>query len=84
MEGFTKLYAKRYRQDHIRMNAIAPFFVADSMSELEGWDVPEDLMWQRPATYAELAKAVVFLLSDDAKFITGTTLKVDEARSTGV
>lgn len=81
MEGFTKLYAKRYRSDRIRMNSIAPYFVADSLSELEGWDVPKDLMWSRPATYAELAKVVIFLLSDDAKFITGTTLKVDEARS---
>lgn len=81
MEGFTKLYAKRYRSDRIRMNSIAPYFVADSLSELEGWDVPKDLMWSRPATYSELAKVVTFLLSDDAKFITGTTLKVDEARS---
>jgi NAD(P)-dependent dehydrogenase (short-subunit alcohol dehydrogenase family) len=84
MEGFTKLYAKRYRSDRIRMNAVAPYFVADDLGELEGWDVPDDLMWGRPATYAELAKTVVFLLSDDAKFITGTTIKVDEARSTTV
>ncbi len=84
MEGFTKLYAKRYRQDRIRMNSIGPFFVADDMAELEGWDVPEDLMWSRPATYRELAKAVSFLLSDDARFISGTTLKVDEARSSSI
>ncbi|MBD2246805.1 SDR family oxidoreductase [Nostoc sp. FACHB-888] len=84
MEGFTKLYAKRYRADHIRMNSIAPFFVADNLEELEGWNVPDDLMWGRPATYAELAKTVSFLISDDAKFITGTTLKVDEARSSGI
>lgn len=84
MEGFTKLYAKRYRADHIRMNAIAPFFVADSMTELEEWNVPSDLMWGRPATYAELAKTVSFLISDDAKFITGTTIKVDEARSAAI
>ena len=81
MEGFTKLYAKRYRADYIRMNSVAPFFVADSIEELEGWNVPSDLMWGRPATYSELAKTVAFLISDDAKFITGTTLKVDEARS---
>lgn len=84
MEGFTKLYAKRYRGDHIRMNSIAPYFVADDMAELEGWNVPDDLMWGRPATYQELAKAVSFLLSDDARFITGTTLKVDEARSMSI
>ncbi|UFP93935.1 SDR family oxidoreductase [Gloeobacter morelensis] len=81
MEGFTKMYAKRYRADRIRMNSIAPFFVADSMEELEGWVVPTELMWGRPATYSELAEAVIFLLSDNAKFVTGTTLKVDEARS---
>ena len=81
MEGFTKLYAKRYRADGIRMNSVAPFFVADSMEELAGWDVPSDFMWGRPATYSELAKVVAFLISEDAKFITGTTLKVDEARS---
>lgn len=84
MEGFTKLYAKRHRCDRIRMNSVAPFFVANSMEELEGWDVPSDLMWGRPATYQELAKTVAFLLSDDAKYITGTTLKVDEARSAAI
>ncbi|MEO1402279.1 MAG: SDR family oxidoreductase [Cyanobacteria bacterium J06635_1] len=84
MEGFTKLYAKRYRQDHIRMNSVAPYFVADDLAELEGWDVPSDLMWGRPATYSELAKTVAFLISDEAKFITGITLKVDEARSAAV
>lgn len=80
MEGFTKLYARRYKADQIRMNAIAPFFVADSMEELEGWDVP-NLMLGRPVTYQELAKVVAFLLSADAKFITGTTLQADEAYS---
>ena len=84
MEGFTKLYAKRYRCDRIRINSIAPFFVADDMAELEGWNVPDDQMWGRPATYQELAKAVAFLLSDDAKFISGTTLKVDEAYSAAI
>lgn len=84
MEGFTKLYAKRYRGDRIRMNSVAPYFVADSLSELEGWNVPDDLMWGRPASYSELAKSVAFLLSDEAKFITGTTLKVDEARSVAI
>ncbi len=81
MEGFTKLYAKRYRSDRIRMVSLAPFFVADSMEELAGWNVPQDLMLGRPATYAELAKIVAFLLSEDAKFITGTTIKMDEAYS---
>jgi NAD(P)-dependent dehydrogenase (short-subunit alcohol dehydrogenase family) len=81
MEGFTKLYAKQYRHNRIRMISVAPFFVADSIDELAGWNVPSDLMWGRPATYAEFAKTVAFLISDDAKFISGTTIKIDEARS---
>lgn len=84
MEGFTKLYAKRYRADKIRTISVAPFFVADNMAELSGWNVPKDLMYGRPARYAELAKIVAFLISDDAKFITGTTLKVDEAYSAAI
>lgn len=84
MEGFTKLYAKRYRADGIRMNSVAPFFVADNLEELAGWNVPTDLMWGRPTTYAELAKTVAFLISEEAKFITGITLKIDEARSAAI
>ncbi|KAM3098930.1 SDR family oxidoreductase [Phormidesmis sp. 146-35] len=84
MEGFTKMYAMRYRRDRIRMISVAPFFVADSMDELAGWNVPSDLMWGRPATYAEFAKIVAFLISDDAKFISGTTIKIDEVRSAAI
>jgi NAD(P)-dependent dehydrogenase (short-subunit alcohol dehydrogenase family) len=84
MEGFSKLYAKRYRTDRIRMVCVAPFFVADSMAELDGWDVPSDLMLGRPATYAEFATTVAFLVSDAAQLISGTTLKVDEAYSAAI
>ncbi len=84
MEGFTKLYAKRYKADGIRMVSVAPYFVADSIDELARWNVPDDLMFGRPTTYTELAKTVAFLISDDAKYITGTTIKIDEARSAGI
>ena len=81
MEGFIKMYAQRFRRDRIRMVAVSPSFVADSMAELEGWTVPEDQMYGRPSSYAELAKTVAFLVSEDAKFISGTAIKVDEAFS---
>lgn len=84
MEGFTKLYGKRYKADGIRMNSVAPHFVGDSMEEFVGWDVPSDLIFGRPTNYAEFAKIVAFLISDDAKFITGTTLKVDGAWSAAI
>lgn len=81
MEGFTKMYAQRFRRDRLRMVAVSPSFVADTMAELEGWTLPHDLMYGRPSTYAELAKVVAFLVSADAKFISGTAIKVDEAYS---
>jgi NAD(P)-dependent dehydrogenase (short-subunit alcohol dehydrogenase family) len=84
MEGFTKLYGKRYRQDRIRMISLAPHFVGDHPDEFAGWTLPSDFMWGRPSTYAEFAQVVAFLLSEDAKFISGTTLKVDEAYSNAV
>lgn len=84
MEGFTKLYAKRYKADKIRIISVAPHFVGDSMEEFAGWNLPTDMMFGRPATYAEFAKTVAFLISEDAKFITGTTLKVDEAYSAAI
>lgn len=81
MEGFTKLYAQRYRRDRIRMLTVAPSYVVDSLAELEGWPIPDHWMWGRPSNYAELAEVVAFLVSDAAKFITGTAVKVDEAYS---
>ena len=54
------------------------------MEELAGRNVPSDLMYDRPAIYVELAKTVTFLISDDVKFISGTTLKVDEAYSAAI
>ena len=38
----------------------------------------------RPGTVLEVAKAITFLASDDASFITGQTLAVDGGRSVGL
>lgn len=84
MEGFTKLYAKRYATQRVRMISVAPYYVADSMEDLEGWSVPDDLMWSHPAGYEEFGRFIAFLVSDDAKFVSGTTIKYDEARSSTI
>lgn len=84
MEGFTKLYAKRYATQRIRMISVAPYYVADSIEDLAGWSVPDDLMWGHPAQYEEFGRFVAFLVSDDAKFVSGTTIKYDEARSSAI
>lgn len=65
------------------MVSVALYFVRDSIDELAGWNVPDDLMLGA-ATYRELAKTVAFLISDDAKYITGATIEVNEASSTEI
>ena len=39
--------------------------------------------WPRPGTPEDVAQAVAYLCSDEAEWITGTTLRVDGGRSTG-
>ncbi|QFS52523.1 SDR family oxidoreductase [Nostoc sphaeroides] len=84
MEGFTKMYSKQYATHGIRMISVAPYFVGDSMEEFDGWDVPSDLIWGRPPRYEEFAKVINFLVSDDAKYISGTTIKIDGAWSKAI
>ncbi len=72
--SFTKLYADRYAADGIRMNNVLPGYVVT-------YDVAEERLdaipMHRPGTVAEIAKTAVFLLSDDAGYITGQNIRVD-------
>jgi meso-butanediol dehydrogenase/(S,S)-butanediol dehydrogenase/diacetyl reductase len=81
----TKAMALDHAKDGIRINAICP-----GDTEVERWALhPEarsdgptmtvagDLPMGRVGRPEEIAKAVRFLLSDDASFITGTTLTAD-------
>jgi NAD(P)-dependent dehydrogenase (short-subunit alcohol dehydrogenase family) len=74
LSAWTRLYAERYAKDNIRMNSILPGFI-DSYPSDQSWiaKVPAG----RFGTTSEIAKAVKFLLSDDASFITGQNIRVD-------
>lgn len=75
---FTKNAAMELALKGIRMVAVAPGYTD------VGWE-PGDirleaaarLPFRRFATTEEIAKAVVYLASDDAAYITGTTLTID-------
>ncbi|WP_100330880.1 3-oxoacyl-[acyl-carrier-protein] reductase [Bacillus xiapuensis] len=79
--GFTKTAAKELASRGITVNAIAPGFITTDMTE----DLPEEakqgMLSQIPLARfgepADIAKATVFLASEDAKYITGQTLHVD-------
>ncbi|RJF94429.1 SDR family oxidoreductase [Oleomonas cavernae] len=74
VSAYTKLYADRYAADNIRMNALLPGYI-DSLDHKPG--TAETVPMQRLGTVEEIAKTAAFLLSDDAGYITGQSLRVD-------
>ena len=72
--AFTKLYADRYAEAGIRMNALLPGFV-DSLDHTE--ETAQKVPMKRIGRVEEVAKTAAFLLSDDAGYITGQNIRVD-------
>ena len=79
--GFTKSVAKELASRNIRCNAIAPGCIETDMTAVLGEDTVDAMIKTIPmgrvAQPEEVAKAVLFLASDDASYITGQTLNVD-------
>lgn len=79
--GFTKSVAKELASRNIRCNAVAPGCIATDMTTVLGEDAVDAMVKTIPmgrvAQPEEVAKAVLFLASDDASYITGQTLNVD-------
>ena len=79
--GFTKTLAKELACRSITVNAIAPGFIATSMTQ----NLPETVTEQakkiiplkRFGEANEVANAAVFLASNESSYITGQVLKVD-------
>lgn len=79
--AMTKTMSKELGKDQIRVNAVAPGFIATPMVA----KMPEKVVammedkasLKRMGRPEEIAAAYAFLASDDAKYITGTTLNVD-------
>jgi NAD(P)-dependent dehydrogenase (short-subunit alcohol dehydrogenase family) len=84
VEGLTKALALEFAKQNIRINAVAPAGVATDMVDRfagkEG-EMRDYLTSLHPVgrigTSEEIAAAVLYLCSDDAKFTTGTSLVVD-------
>jgi len=79
--GFTKALAKEVGSRNITVNAVAPGFIetvltADLPQELKDMSIQMTPLG-RYGQPEDIAKAVAFLASDDASFITGQVLSVD-------
>jgi 3-oxoacyl-[acyl-carrier protein] reductase len=79
--GMTKTVAAEVARRGVTVNAVAPGFIETDMTA----DLPVDVKQAVPARRAgkpeEVAAAVRFLASDDAGYVTGTTLFVDGGMS---
>jgi NAD(P)-dependent dehydrogenase (short-subunit alcohol dehydrogenase family) len=83
IEGLTKALALEVADDKIRVNAVAPTFVITPMTApmMEEPAFKELVMSSIPmgkvASVDDVAQAILFLASDAAAMITGTSLLVD-------
>jgi 3-oxoacyl-[acyl-carrier protein] reductase len=79
--GFTKSLARELASRGINVNAVAPGFIDTDMTRALNEEQRAALLKQIPAgrlgTAAEVAAAVLFLLSPQSTYITGETLHVN-------
>jgi len=81
MIGFTKSLAREVASKNVTVNAVAPGFIATDMTaELnddQRANITGGIPMARMGEPADIAKAVRYLASDDADYVTGHTLHVN-------
>lgn len=79
--GFTKALAREVAPRNVTVNTVAPGFIETTILDTVPEDIQTSLMDVIPlgriGQAEEVAKAVAFLASDDAAYITGHVLVVD-------
>ncbi|MGJ0118192.1 SDR family NAD(P)-dependent oxidoreductase [Williamsia sp. MIQD14] len=87
VNGFVESLALDYGGRGVRINAVGPAFTLTEMTEGMGRDEKaltpfvNRIALGRPGEPDDVAPAVLFLASDDARYITGTMLTVDGGTS---
>ncbi len=79
--GLTKVTARELASRNITCNAVAPGFIVtamtDKLTEQQKEQMASIIPMKRFGSAEDIARAVAFLLSDDAGYITGQTLSVN-------
>jgi 3-oxoacyl-[acyl-carrier protein] reductase len=81
MIGLTKSSAKEFAARGVRVNAVAPGFIRTAMTDALAAETQEAMLGEIPLSRFgepdDVARAVEFLLSDAAGYITGQVLQID-------
>ncbi|AHX07752.1 3-oxoacyl-[acyl-carrier-protein] reductase [Ehrlichia chaffeensis str. Osceola] len=81
MIAMSKSIAKEFANRNITVNCIAPGFIetpmTDALSEEQRNNIITHIPMKRIGTPEEVAAAVLFLASDESKYITGQTLHIN-------
>jgi NAD(P)-dependent dehydrogenase (short-subunit alcohol dehydrogenase family) len=81
VDSITIGLAKEVALENVRVNAIAAGFIATDMSPSERLaEVVPTVPMKRAGTSLEIAKAALFLLSDDSAYTTGAILRIAGGR----
>ncbi|MFD1031005.1 3-oxoacyl-[acyl-carrier-protein] reductase [Metaplanococcus flavidus] len=79
--GLTKTTARELASRGITANAVAPGFITTDMTDGLNEEIQQSMMAQIPlgrfGKPEEVAKAALFLASDEASYVTGQTLHLD-------
>jgi NAD(P)-dependent dehydrogenase (short-subunit alcohol dehydrogenase family) len=86
INSLSKALAREWGPDRVRVNALSPGWVVTDR-QLERWLTPEaEADWSRQVALkdrilpADIARAALFLASDDSRMMTGQNLIVDAGR----
>ncbi len=79
--GFTKAVARELAPRGVRVNAVAPGFIATAMTEVIPEEAKKAMLQNIPmgkfGEPEDVANVVLFLASDEAKYITGQVISVN-------
>jgi 3-oxoacyl-[acyl-carrier protein] reductase len=79
--GMTKTVATEVARRGVTVNAVAPGFIETDMTAEHAERAAEHIPARRAGKPEDVAAAVRYLASDDAGYVTGTTLYVDGGMS---
>ncbi len=86
--GFTKVVAREYAKKGLLCNAICPGYVQTDLTDTLPDAVKEELRKSvplgRPGQVKDISRAVRFLCSPEASFITGNVIRIDGGTVIGI